>query len=297
MKVAVVGSNGQLGSDVVKAFAANGDVVFPLSHSDLEISSMDSVTLALGGLTPDIVINAAAMHHVDRCEKDPEKAFAVNAVGARNLATAARDLGAILMQVSTDYVFDGNRRQPYFESDPPRPLNAYGNTKLAGEYFVRAIAERHFILRTSGLYGKSPCRGKGGLNFIELMLKLGADRGTVRVVDSEVVTPTSTVQLARQMVLLSRADNFGVCHATAEGACSWFDFAREIFGVSGLKVNVERADPQEFPAKAPRPAYSVLENAALKAAGLNAFGPWQEGLSEYLGATRLSAFASTAAVQ
>lgn len=296
MRVAVVGASGQLGSDIVQAFVANGDTVFPLGHHDVEISAIDSVAAKLCDLVPDLIVNTAAVHHVERCEQDPELAFSVNALGARNLAIVAQDLGATIMHISTDYVFDGARRQPYLETDAPRPLNTYGNTKLAGEYYVRCVAERHFVLRTSGLYGKNPCRGKGGLNFVDLMLKLGSERGKVRVVDSEVVTPTSTGQLARQVVLLSRADHFGLFHATAEGSCSWFDFAREIFATLNLAAKVEVADPQEFPVKVPRPRYSVLENAALKAAGLNVFTPWQEGLREYLGVSSLSAVASSASV-
>jgi dTDP-4-dehydrorhamnose reductase len=282
VKVAVVGANGQLGRDVAEAFAENGDAVLSLSHSDIEISDLDSVTRILRDLKPELIVNTAAVHHVERCEQDPGSAFAVNALGPRNLAMVGQDLNAIVMQVSTDYVFDGDKMEPYQEDDAPRPLNTYGNTKLAGEHFVRSTCDRHFVLRTSGLYGKHPCRGKGGLNFVDLMLKLGKERGKVRVVDSEKVTPTSTYDLAQQMVRLSRSDSFGLYHATAEGSCSWYDFAREIFSMAGMPVTVEIADPKEFPSKVPRPKYSVLENTALKAAGVNSFRSWQEGLGHYL---------------
>jgi dTDP-4-dehydrorhamnose reductase len=282
MKVVVIGANGQLGSDVVAAFGKQGDAVCPLTHVDIELANLDSVSKCLKELQPQLVVNTAAMHHVERCEEEPEKAFAVNALGSRNLALVTRDLGAVLMHVSTDYVFDGSKGSPYEEQDAPRPLSVYGNTKLSGEYFVRSTAPKHFVLRTSGLYGKNPCRAKGGLNFIELMLKLGKERGKVRVVDSEEVTPTSTYELAQQMVLLSRSDNFGLFHATAEGSCTWYDFAREIFAVANLPAKVEIADPQEFPSKVPRPRYSVLENTALKVHGVNCFRPWQEGLRQYL---------------
>jgi dTDP-4-dehydrorhamnose reductase len=288
MRVVIIGANGQLGSDALQAFTDNGDTVFGLSHDDIEISAIDSVARTLRGVNPELIVNTAAMHHVERCEQEPSVAFAVNALGPRNLATVAQDLGAVLMQVSTDYVFDGGRAEPYEESDTPRPLNTYGNTKLAGEYFVRGIADRHFVLRTSALYGKHPCRGKGGLNFVELMLKLGKERGKVRVVKSEEVTPTSTYELAHQMVRLSRTANFGLFHATAEGSCTWNDFARQIFSIVRLPVTVEIADPKEFPSKVPRPKYSVLENCALKAVGLNSFRPWQEGLAQYLAAWRQS---------
>ena len=287
MKVAVVGSNGQLGTDVVRAFVDNGDEVFALTHGDVEIANRESVWSKLRELQPNIVVNTAAMHHVENCESEPDKAFAVNALGARNLAIVVRDMGAVLMHVSTDYVFDGGKASPYEETDAPLPLNVYGNTKLAGEFFVRSILDRCFVLRTSALYGKAPCRAKGGRNFVDLMLKLAKERGEVRVVDSERVTPTSTRELAREMVALSRCDRYGLYHATAEGSCSWYEFAQEIFLIASAKVSLKVAAADEFPAKVPRPRYSVLENRALKLVGLNTFGPWQDGLREYLGFPRL----------
>ncbi|MFY9726821.1 MAG: dTDP-4-dehydrorhamnose reductase [Bryobacteraceae bacterium] len=286
MKVIVLGGNGQLGTDVVRAFADNGDEVFALSHSDVEIGNKESISHKLRELQPDIVLNTAAMHHVENCESNPDQAFAINALGARNLALVARDIGSMLMHVSTDYVFDGSKGSPYVEGDPPMPLNVYGNTKLAGEYFVRCTVNKHFVLRTSAIYGKSSCRAKGGLNFIQLMLKLAKERGEVRVVDSEFVTPTSTSELARQMVVLSRSDGYGLYHATAEGSCSWFEFAREIFALTNTHVSLKVAGPNEFPAKVPRPKYSVLENRGLKLLGLNTFRAWQDGLREYLGAVQ-----------
>lgn len=283
MKVAVIGANGQLGADLVAAFSKNGDVVQGFTHQDVEVCDPQSIAHAIRGFEPQVIVNTAAMHHVENCEHDSEKAFAVNAFGPRNLALAARELGAVLLHVSTDYVFDGGKEAPYVEEDAPRPLNAYGITKLAGEHFVRATTAKHFVVRTSGLYGKSPCRAKGGLNFIELMLKLAKERGEVRVVDSEVVSPTSTAELADQMVRLSRCECYGLYHATAEGSCSWYEFAREIFAITDTPVRLKIAGPDEFPAKVPRPKYSVLENKALKKSDLNAFRPWQEGLHDYLG--------------
>jgi dTDP-4-dehydrorhamnose reductase len=282
MKVAVIGASGQLGIDVVDAFAQNGDEVCPLSHAGIELSSADSVLDRMKELNPEVIVNTAAMHHVENCEREPQKAFAVNALGARNLSVAAREIGAILMHVSTDYVFDGGKGKPYEETDAPRPLNVYGNSKLSGEHFVRSLADRHFVLRTSAIYGKNPCRAKGGLNFVDLMLKLAKERDELRVVDSEVVTPTPTVEIAQQIVALSRSDKYGLYHATAEGSCSWYEFASEIFAVANLKVKLKVAGPNEFPAKVARPKYSVLENHALKCQGLNIFGDWQEGLRRYL---------------
>lgn len=282
MKIAIIGANGQLGSDVVAAFSANGDEVSSLSHSDIEVSDFRSVATALESIQPHVIVNTSAMHNVESCEREPEKAFAINAIGARNVASAARELDAVLMHVSTDYVFDGAKTNPYVEEDAPRPLNVYGITKVAGEHLVRATTPKHFVIRTSGLYGKSPCRAKGGLNFIELMLKLAKERRQVRVVNSEIVSPTSTAELAQQIVQLSRSNAFGLYHATAEGSCSWYEFAREIFGMTDTSVRLDIAGPNEFPAKVARPTYSVLENKALKAKGLNIFRPWQEGLRRYL---------------
>lgn len=286
MKVAIIGANGQLGGDIVQAFAENGDEVCSLTHAEIEVSNIDSVWQALRAARPEVLVNTSAMHHVERCEQDPNTAFGVNALGPRNLAQVTRDLDMLLMHVSTDYVFDGGKRKPYIEGDAPLPLNVYGNTKLAGEYFVRTLNPRHFVLRTSALYGKHPCRGKGGLNFVELMLKLARERGKVRVVDNEVVSPTPTAEVARQIVLLSRSVAYGLYHATAEGSCSWYEFAREIFEATNTRVQLEVAGPDEFPAKVPRPAYSVLENRALKTQALNIFKTWRESVRNYLGIRR-----------
>ncbi|MGA9882400.1 MAG: dTDP-4-dehydrorhamnose reductase [Candidatus Acidiferrales bacterium] len=282
MKIAVIGASGQLGHDAVSAFTAKGDEVCPLTHAEIELSDFGSVQAIMKKAQPELVINTAAMHHVENCEREPEKAFAINGIGAANLALAAREIGATVMHISTDYVFDGAKGEPYEESDSPMPLNVYGNTKLSGEYFVRSISDKHFVLRTSAIYGKHPCRAKGGLNFIELMLKLARERGAVRVVNNEFVSPTSTAEIAREMVELSRSDHYGLYHATAEGSCSWYEFAHAIFDLAKVDVKLEAARPNEFPAKVARPLYSVLENRALKCHGLNVFRPWQEGLREYL---------------
>jgi dTDP-4-dehydrorhamnose reductase len=194
----------------------------------------------------------------------------------------AERLGALVIHVSTDYVFDGGKNQPYVETDCPQPLNVYGTSKLAGEHFVSSLCSRHFVLRTSALYGKNPCRAKGGLNFVELMRKLAREGKEIKVVDSEFVTPTSTVDVARQVVKLSECDAYGLYHATSEGNCSWYEFANEIFALSGLRPSLKVASPSDFPSKVRRPSYSVLENAGLNAIGMNVFRPWQEGLKEYL---------------
>jgi dTDP-4-dehydrorhamnose reductase len=284
IRIAVIGANGQLGRDVVHAFEANGDHVIPLTHAEIELADLNSVATSLQKFNPDVVVNTAAMHHVENCEREPAKAFAVNGIGTWNLSKVVRDMDKVLVHVSTDYVFDGKKEIPYEETDTPTPLNVYGNTKLAGEYFLLSTAPKHFVLRTSAIYGHNPCRAKGGLNFIELMLKLAQERGKVRVVDNEIVSPTSTAELARQIVALSRSHAYGLYHATAEGSCSWHKFAQEVFQLTNTRVDLQIAGPNEFPAKVPRPKYSVLENCGLKRQGLNIFRPWQEGVREYVSA-------------
>jgi len=292
MKIAVIGAEGQVGRDACAEFERNGDEVHGLNHSQLEIASPDSVEAALWQIKPAVIVNTAAFHNVEHCEAEPAKAFVINACGARNLAKAAARLSALFIHLSTDYVFDGGKSTPYTETDLPRPLNAYGNSKLAGEYFVRSLSPRHFVLRTSALYGQHPCRAKGGLNFVELMRKLGRERKEIKVVDSEFVTPTATVDLAKQIVKLSRCDSFGLYNATAEGSCSWHEFAQEIFALTGTEANLKIANATEFPGRVPRPHYSVLENQRLKAIGMNVFRPWQEGLREYLAKTNREVYAA-----
>jgi dTDP-4-dehydrorhamnose reductase len=288
MKIAVIGANGQLGHDVVRAFADQGDEVRALTHDDIELSSRESVVGCLRATQAEVVINTAAMHHVESCEQQPGRAHEVNVVGARNLATATRDLGSVLIHVSTDYVFDGTKGEPYVESDQPHPLNVYGKTKLDGERFVQDINPKHYILRTAALYGIHPCRAKAGQNFVDLMLRLARERGRVRVVDNEFTSPTATADLASQIVVLSRSDLYGLYHATAEGSCSWHAFAGEIFRLADVSVTLEVASLNEFPAKVPRPAYSVLENCGLKSQNLNRFRPWQDGLHTYLSEKQLA---------
>lgn len=292
MKVAIIGATGQLGRDVTKSFALRGATVTGLTHQDIEVSSLDSVKQSLESIRPDIVVNTAAFHHVEKCESDPALSFSVNGLGARNVAQVSHSLGATLFHISTDYVFGGEKQTPYVETDRALPVNVYGNSKLSGEHFVSATNPRHFILRVSAIYGLNPCRAKGGLNFVELMIKLSRERDEVRVVDSEFVSPTPATEIAGQVVELSRGEEYGVYHATAEGNCSWYEFAKAIFDLTGAKVRLEKANPGEFPAKVARPKYSVLENAALKKKGLNQFSHWKDGLKKYLAAREQNITAS-----
>jgi dTDP-4-dehydrorhamnose reductase len=282
MKTVVIGSNGQLGSDCVLAFQQAGHDVVALTHQDIEVSDATSVGRILAHHRPSMVVNTAAFHNVEKCEQEPERSFAVNALGPRNLARLSNDLGYLLMHISTDYVFDGAKNTPYLETDLPRPLSVYGNSKLAGEYFVQTIARRFFVVRISAVYGANPCRAKGGNNFVKLMLKLARERGEVKVVDDEFVSPTYTPDVAHQLLKLMQTEAYGLIHATANGSCSWYEYAAAIFQLTDTKVKLLHAAPGEFPMKVPRPKYSVLENARLKQLSIDMMPGWRTSLEHYL---------------
>jgi dTDP-4-dehydrorhamnose reductase len=279
----VLGATGQLGAEVVDAFAAGGDDVIGLGHDDVDIVDAAAVTAAVGGARPDVIVNTSAFHHLDRCEAEPATAFAVNAIGAWHVALAAAGTGATLVHISTDYVFDGTKGSPYTEADLPAPLNVYGASKLAGEHLVRAACSRSLIVRTSALYGPRSCRAKGGLNFPQLMLKLAREKGELTVVTDEIVGPTYTPDLARQLVALSATDAYGIVHATGAGQVSWHDFAVETLRLGGLPdVPVHAATSATMARKVRRPATSVLAHDRLVALGIDITRPWQVALAEYL---------------
>jgi dTDP-4-dehydrorhamnose reductase len=282
MKVIIIGANGQIGSDLVDAFHRCGAEVIGLTHQDIEISDGAAVEAKMAVLAPQVVVNSAAFHNVEACETDPQSAFAANALGPRNLASASLRQGFRLIHISTDYVFDGGKGQPYTEEDCPRPLNCYGNSKLSGEFFIQAIAKNYAVVRVSGLYGAAPCRAKKGLNFVKTMLKLARERGEVKVVSDEFVTPTYTKAAADQIVRLAGAPDSGLFHATPQGQCSWYEFAQAIFQYSGTTVKLHEAKSSDFPAKVPRPGYSVLDNKRLREFGMDIMPEWRDCLKRYL---------------
>lgn len=282
MKVIITGASGQLGTDLCKALC-DVDIV-PLTHADIEVTDLTSVKKACQRHHPDVIINTAAYVRVDDCEDNRDKAFLVNALGARNMAVVAQELGARLVQVSTDYVFGGGgiRHTPYTEFDSPAPLNVYGSSKLAGEDFVRHLCTRYFIVRGSGLFGTAGSSGKGG-NFVETMLRLGKERNELRVVNDQIFSPTYTKDLADKIARLIVTDYYGIFHITNSGACSWYDFTREIIRLAGLTTRVTPITSDQFPQKARRPAYSVLDHFHLRLLGMDEMPSWQEALKEYMG--------------
>jgi dTDP-4-dehydrorhamnose reductase len=280
MKVAIFGISGQLGSDVAAALSSHQ--VIPIEHARADIRDEAAVMHAVRDAAPDWVVNCAAMTHVEKSEGEALAAFAVNAGGARNVAVAAEAAGARLVHISTDYVFDGEKKVPYVENDMPHPLNIYGASKLSGEWAVRASSNRHVLLRTSGIYGLNACRGKG-TNFVETMLKRAQSGAATRVVTDEILTPTFSVDLAHQIaVMIEKQVPGGVYHATNAGSCSWFEFASGIFRHANASLAPAPTTAQEWNSPVRRPAYSVLENGALAALGIDVMPEWRNALSRYM---------------
>ncbi|CUH94463.1 Spore coat polysaccharide biosynthesis protein SpsK [Propionispora sp. 2/2-37] len=273
LKLVVTGANGQLGREVARQ---GGKHELLLAGRDvLDISNRVAVTAFLKAHKPDAVIHCAAYTQVDRAETDENGAFLVNVIGSQNLAASCLEIGARLVQVSTDYVFDGTKRQPYREFDAVNPQTVYGRTKWQGEEIVRQILGRHYIVRTAWLYGD-------GNNFVRTMRKLATGNPVLKVVHDQVGTPTSTVDLARVIYKLLESDAYGTYHATCQGQCSWYEFACEIFRQDRKRVLVEPVLTEQFPRPAKRPAHSVLDNHMLKMTIGDPMRSWQEALQEYL---------------
>lgn len=286
-RAVLIGSNGQLGSDIVRQWAQSplgrrGDDLIGLTHADVDVTDEVQVTSVLLGAQPELVINTAAYHRVDECEDHASKAFQVNALGVKYLAEACRKVGATLVHFSTDYVFDGGASTPYSESHPTHPLSAYGISKVAGESFLRyLLPESHLLVRSSGLYGISGASGKGG-NFVETMRRLARGDKPIRVVSDQMSAPTSTADLAEVLLETIARGGRGTFHITNQGQCSWYEFAQAIFELDGISASAEPITSAEYGARARRPAYSVLENANLRQIGLEQPRPWRAALAEYL---------------
>ena len=281
--VVIIGSKGQLGTDLQPAL--KGFKVSGFTHAELDVCDLERAREVFASLRPDAVVNTSAYHKVDVCEDEPAASFAVNATGAYNLARLAKELDFTLVHFSSDYVFDGSSRVPYREEDLANPVSVYGTSKLAGENLVRAFCPRHFVIRTTGLYGVAGASGKGG-NFVETMIRLGK-AGPVRVVDDQVMTPTATPDLANAVVALLEAEGrngvaYGLYHVTSGGQCSWFAFAKSIFELCGMDVELTPITTAQSGSKAKRPNFSVLAHGKWMAAGFPELRPWRAALGDYL---------------
>jgi dTDP-4-dehydrorhamnose reductase len=284
MKILLIGASGQLGTDLSQVLRRRGDTVIPVAHPEADIRDSGRLNTVIVDARPDLVISTAAFHKVEECEMKPLVAFDVNAVGAINLAKECQRMGCGLVYFSTDYVFSGAQRRPYSESDLPQPLSVYGASKLAGEHLIVWGCERHFIVRTCGLYGLAGSSGKGG-NFIENMLKKAVTAEPIRVVDDQVLTPSYTVDVAEAVAKLVSTERYGTYHISNEGECSWYKFTKEAFGLEGLSADLIPVATDQFPSPVKRPAYSVLSKQKLT--GIQIEMPqWQNALARYLAARK-----------
>ncbi|MBV9003155.1 MAG: dTDP-4-dehydrorhamnose reductase [Solirubrobacterales bacterium] len=282
MRMLITGATGMLGQDLVAAVDQAGHEPRALSRADLDITDAPAVRRAISDAQPHVVVNCAAWTDVDGAESSSADALSVNGTGAGHVARAAAAAGAWTIQISSDYVFDGSKHEPYVESDPAAPLSAYGRSKLAGEREVAAGAPgRHTIVRSSWLFGA------GGPCFPATILRLASEREELTVVEDQVGCPTFTRHLARALVTLAEQPIDGIVHLAGAGACSWYDFARQIVSNAGFDCDVKPGRTRDLARPAPRPAYSVL--ATERGSDAPVLPGWREGLSAYMAAGEVGA--------
>lgn len=276
MEVLITGAKGMLGSDLVKIFRENANKVIPCDLEQFDITDIDSTVESIVAKKPDIVLHPAAYTDVDGCESNEDKAYKVNALGARNVAIACRELNIPMVYYSTDYVFNGKDSNGYKEFAQPNPLNAYGRTKLAGERFIQQILDKFYIIRISWLCGHN------GKNFIKTILKLARERDNLTVVNDQTGSPTFTVDVAQATLQLVAKPTYGIYHITNTDYCTWFQFAKEICEYAGIKVDIKPITSQEFNRPAVRPEYSILDNYHWKMEGYKPLRSYKAALKEYL---------------
>lgn len=282
MNVAIIGAIGQLGTDLVRALGeAGGYETRALTHDEIEVADPEAVRAALTQARPNVVVNCAAFHRVDECEDRPEDAMRVNALGALHVARACASLGALCVYVSTDYVFSGEQRRPYVESDAPGPINVYGASKLAGEHLTVLTSPRWLVVRTASLFGVTPARAKKG-NFVETMLAKARAGDTIRVVDDIRMSPTYAHDAARALERLIRQGAVGYLHLTNAGSCTWHEFATQILASAGLGARVVPVRSSEYPTRARRPKDSSLASLRVDDGVRRCLRPWRDALAAYL---------------
>lgn len=279
--IMITGANGQLGADLVDVLSTYYQII-PITHDEIDLCETERVNELIHSVKPDILINTAAFHHVEKCETETEKAYEVNATVPQHLAAVCAQLNIRLMHISTAYVFDGKQSSPYTETDTAVPLNMYGKSKLEGEKRVLETSPDSLVVRVSALYGNHPCRAKNGLNFVQLMLKLAREKGEVTVVDDAFIAPTFTMSIAEQIVPLLESSISGIVHMNSEGSCSWYELADEIFKYTGTPVKLFPSHTADDPSQVKRPTFSVLSNHVLQTAGINHMPHWKDALHQYL---------------
>ncbi|HEU4495533.1 MAG TPA: dTDP-4-dehydrorhamnose reductase [Flavobacterium sp.] len=277
MVVLVAGGSGQLGQSLQFIAKDYPEMIFHFYDSAaLDVADLEKCRSVFAEIRPDFCINVAAYTAVDKAESEPEKACLINVEGAANLAGACREFNTILIHISTDFVFDGNQRRPYTEEDPTNPKSVYGKTKLDGEKAIQEAWEKHIIIRTSWLYSQF------GNNFLKTMIRLGQERDTLNVVNDQTGTPTNAIDLARAIAHTCRSKDlelkYGIYHYSNEGECTWFDFAKEIFELHQISVDLKPIPTSDYPTPAERPKYSVLDKSKIKAAFGCEIPNWKESL-------------------
>jgi len=278
MKIIIIGSTGQLGTDLMKTLKHKHEVI-GLTHQDIEVTDYNSC-LILKKHHPDVIINTAAFHKTDQCEEEPLKTFSVNAIGTRNVATISKEIGATTIFISTDYVFDGSKNEPYKEDNTPNPINTYGISKLAGELYTKQNP-KHYIIRLASLFGVAGASGKGG-NFVETMITKAKKNETIRVVDDMWMSPTYTKDAATTIKKIMELKlPFGTYHAANRGYCTWFQFAKEIFKITDLDPAIKPIRTHQLKTKARRPRFSALKSIKLPKYDIQ-MREWKEALHGYL---------------
>lgn len=275
MKILITGANGQLGRELTKQYSNKSVELILTDVQDLDITKGEEVYNFVNKVEPDVIINCAAHTAVDKCESDVDNAYKINTIGPKNLAQAAYSIGAEIVQVSTDYVFNGTINKELNEFDLPDPQTIYGQSKLQGENIVKELNPKHYIVRTAWLYGD-------GNNFVKTMISLSKNNNELKVVNDQHGSPTSTVDLARVIIKLVEDKNYGVFHCTCKGECTWYDFAKEIFSLCKIDINVIPCSTEEFPRPAKRPQFSVLRNYMLELTTGDITRDWKEALREYI---------------
>ncbi|MFD1885688.1 dTDP-4-dehydrorhamnose reductase [Paenibacillus wenxiniae] len=282
MKVLVTGASGQLGMDMVAVLQRKGHDVMGCNRQQLDITNLEQCQQVVGEFVPTVIVHCAAYTAVDAAESDVDGAYLVNATGSRNMAVAAEAVGAKLIYISTDYVFDGQGENPYYEYDNTNPQGVYGKSKRAGEQLTQTLCNRYFIVRTSWVYGLH------GNNFVKTMLKLGQEKPELKVVHDQKGSPTYTVDLVEFVSELMRTEKYGIYHASNSGACTWYEFTQEIFSQAkqvlqaSITASLEPCTTADFPRPAPRPANSVMEHMSIRTNGFQDIRDWREGLTAFL---------------
>lgn len=278
---AVLGASGKMGTALVRSFSLPGEI-HPLKRPEMDLADPKKIRKVLTDLKPSFVLNAAAYNQVDDAENHPDMAFAINSKVVGVLAEVCRELGAVFVHFSTDYVFDGKKKNPYLETDEPNPISVYAKSKLEGERLALKNCEKTFIFRVCGLYGEAQSAQNTEKGFVERLLAWAKEGRKIRVVQDQVLAPSYAYDLAPKAWEVISTQKYGLYHLTNSGETSWYDFAREVFRLAKVQADLSPTTLEEFGAKAKRPPYSVLAHGSLKAVGEDDLRPWNEALAEYI---------------